>query len=309
MRLTTPATDVETAVRPHVAVVERVAEHRAEHEHQSHERVEQTVDRPFQRGSRVPEGACLADDPGGEALRPHSAHQVGPRALDGEHTGVDALAHPTGDRLGLSGQHRLVQSQVVGLQHLAVGNYLIARSQTHEIAGHDFPDRDLAGPAVAHHLCSRRDQQGQAVKGSLGADLLCDTDRRVGHDHAQEQGVAPVAERQRYHPEGTQDHVEHRQDIRPHDAPVGATTCLLGDRPQGRETGGRISLAEPALQRLSRVQECREERPAPGSAPRASRGPRHSPAGHGAAARMLASQASGCPGCWSARSARRRDLP
>ena len=76
----------------HVAVVERVAEDRAEAEHQAHEAVQEPVDRALQRRTRVAEGARLAGEARGEAVDTDGGDLVGAGALDGERAGAHRFA-------------------------------------------------------------------------------------------------------------------------------------------------------------------------------------------------------------------------
>jgi len=67
------------------AVVQRVAEHGAEPEHQPHRHVEQAVDGPLERRARVAKSPCRAGDARREAP-PDRGDPVGAGALDDERT-------------------------------------------------------------------------------------------------------------------------------------------------------------------------------------------------------------------------------
>src|SRR5450759_2895642 len=69
----------------------------------------------------MPERARLADDLGREAVPADGAHDIGAGALDGERAGAHALAGLARDRLGLPGEDRLVEPQLVGLDESPVG--------------------------------------------------------------------------------------------------------------------------------------------------------------------------------------------
>ena len=113
--MTTPAVEVATAVCSRdVAVIERVAEHRAEDDDQRDERVEQAVDRSLERRARVAERARLAGDPRGEAVLADGRDPVGAGALDDERARPDLVADGAARRLRLAGQDRLVEPQVGG---------------------------------------------------------------------------------------------------------------------------------------------------------------------------------------------------
>ena len=147
---------------------------------------------------------------------------VGAGPLDHERAGQDRVSGEMTGRLGLAGQHRLIEVKIGRREKRPVRDQLIAGLHDHDIVDDELLGRQRASLIIAPHPRRRRDQQREAIECPLRSHLLDDPDRRVGHDDAEEQGVARIPEDQRQRPEDGQDEVEHSQDIGPDDARVGS---------------------------------------------------------------------------------------
>lgn len=146
---------------------------------------------------------------------------VGARARHHEaarhHRRADALV----DRVGLTGQQRLVDLERGGLFDLAVDHDLIAGTELDQIVQDHLAGRDLLGEAVAAHGRLGLADDRQLVQGPLGPDLLDDADRAVGHDEQPEHAVDDRARRQNEQEQHTENGIDTGEDIRAND---------LGDR-------------------------------------------------------------------------------
>ena len=74
------------------------------------------------------------------------------------------VAERARDRVGLAGQHRLVELQRARLEQAAVGDHLLARLEPDRVALDDVVDRHRDRLAVAQHAGARGDEQRQAVE-------------------------------------------------------------------------------------------------------------------------------------------------
>ena len=120
------------------------------------------------RRRREPRAAAVVSD-GGRGKRAG--------ALDHKRPRQDLIGDIAQHRLALTGEVGLVQRQAIALHQRAVGDHLIAGHDPHEIAHHDLVDRHLTWCPVADHGRPRRDERGQFVQRTLGADLLKRPDR------------------------------------------------------------------------------------------------------------------------------------
>ena len=177
-----------------VTVIQRVAQQQPEADHQDDQGIQQSVHRALQRRARVTERAGLAGHARCVAVGADRLHLKRARALRHERPRAHLLTDRVRDRLGLAGQDRLVQTQVAGRDQPPVGHQLVAGLDQQDVADDHLADGDQAHGAVPSHPRLRRNEQREAVQRALGPHLLGDADRRVGHDHAEEQSVAPIAE-------------------------------------------------------------------------------------------------------------------
>ena len=158
--------------------------------------------------------------------------------------GQDLVALALGHLVALAGEDRLVERERPCRDHAPVGDDLVAGLQVEGVAHHHLVHRQLGQLAVAPGVGLGRREQRQAVEGALGAHLLEDPDRRVGDDHAAEEGVAGVAEDQHQHQQRAQDEVEHREGVRPDDVPVAAAAARRRPRRRGLEARARLGRGE-----------------------------------------------------------------
>ncbi len=182
-----------------------------------------------------------------EAVAADGAHPVRAGPLHDERPGANLLANGAPRGLRLAGEDRLVEPQIGGREQLPVGRDLIARLEQRDILDEDVLDGHRPHAPVAPDPRVRGDEQREPIQGALGADLLGDADGGVGDDHAEEQRVAPVAERERQHPEAGEDRVEDGQHVGPHDARVRTAGALRLRASADPQPTGRLVVAQPAL--------------------------------------------------------------
>ena len=129
-------------VQRRVPVPERVPEHDAERHHHGDEHEQELVQGALERRARVAEGARLARQPRGVAVRADRGDRVGADALDRERSGAHGVAGLARDRLGLAGEDRLVDAQRFRLLERAVGDDLVAGADPDEIADDELLHRN-----------------------------------------------------------------------------------------------------------------------------------------------------------------------
>src|SRR6266508_2155697 len=169
-------------------------------------------------------------------------------AGDNEAAGEDLLARALADRLGLAGQHRLVDLEPGRVQHLAVDHHLVARPDLQQVVEHDLADLDLALLAVAEHGRARRVDQLQPLQRPLGADLLDDAEQGVGHQHDPEQRVLDRPDHQDHRQQRPEQQVEAGDHVGADDLAVGPGGCLgdVVDEPP-RDAIGDLGAAQPRM--------------------------------------------------------------
>ena len=111
--------------------------------------------------------------------------RAGHHSAAAQHLVADGLH----DRVGLAGEQRLVDLEVVADEHLAVGDHLRAGAQLDDVVEHEFVHLHFVHRAVAHDVGPGRVDDAELVEHLLGAQLLDDADHAVGDDHATEQRV------------------------------------------------------------------------------------------------------------------------
>ena len=215
-------------------------EDRRQRDHHPHGQLQDAVDVALQRAEGRPRSLRLGRQPLGEALLAHglgavvavAGHAVGAR----EHP----VAHVADHVVGLAGQDRLVQREGHRVDHLAVGDHLVARLHADDVAGHHVVHPQRGELAVAPDPGPRRDQQGQPVERPLGPRLLDDPDQRVGDDDPAEEGVLVVAQGQDHGEQHAQDQVEEVEDVGPDDLQVGAAGARRLARPGLGQSPARL---------------------------------------------------------------------
>jgi hypothetical protein len=234
-------------------VPECVAEHHPERHHHCHEHEQELIQGALERRARVAEGARLARQPGGIALRANRGDRVGADALDRERPGAHVVARFARDRFRLTGEDRLVDAQRFRLLERAVGDDLVARTDPDEIADDELLHPDDPRLRVADHRRLRRHERAETVECTLRPHLLHGPDGGVGDEHAEEERVLPLPERKCRRAGDREDQVEDREDVGANDARVRAARATLPDRPAGSAARGSLRLGQAAVrQRLRR---------------------------------------------------------
>jgi hypothetical protein len=118
-------------------------------------------------------------------LGDHHPPGAGHHGAAAQHLVVRGLHH----RVGLAGEQRLVDLQVLAGQHDTVGDHLRATAQLHHVIEHQLVHLQLADGAVAHRVGTRGVDNTELVEHGLGPQLLHHTDDAVGDDHPAEQGI------------------------------------------------------------------------------------------------------------------------
>jgi hypothetical protein len=171
------------------------------------EHAAEAVDLAQQRrraGGHVGQHRIDAADLGGRA---GGHHQAGGLAVADQRAGIGHAAAVAQRRIGgdrvavlvhrhrFAGERRFIDAQVLHLQQPQVGRHAVARSQQHQIAGHQVGGIDVLAPAVAQHHRMRRQHRADRVQRRLGLALLDEADDGVDHHRGQQHaGVDPVAQ-------------------------------------------------------------------------------------------------------------------
>ena len=211
-------------------------ERAADRDHHQHQDPQQAVDVLLQRRERLAVALGLADELVGVGLGADLVGEVDPRAGDAERAGLDGVAGAPGDRVGLAGEHRLVELQPAGLGERAVGDDLLARAEPDRVAGDDVLDEQRALLAVPQHAGARGHEQGEPVELLLGPDLLQDPDPGVDQQDDREDQVRDLSGDDQGERERAQDQVEQRERVLADDRPVAAA---------GRRAHGGTAHGEP----------------------------------------------------------------
>jgi hypothetical protein len=189
---------------------------------------QQPVDAPDELGPGQREPPGLGGDGAGVGLGPDPGGLEAARPGHDDRAGQHLVAGPLVDRVGLTGQQRLVDLETGGDGDDAVGGHLVAGAHVDEVVEHHRFDRALDHGAVAHHPGEGGGEHGEAVEGALGPHLLDDPDGRVGHEDDPEERVPDVADREDDDEHRAEDGVEPGQYVRPDDLAVGAAGAIAG---------------------------------------------------------------------------------
>lgn len=182
-----------------------------------------------------------------------------PPCGDHEAAGHHGVAGPFQYRVGLAGEQRLVDLQVVGLGDRAVHDGLVAGAQLDEVAEDDLGGGDLGRDPVAAHRGFRLADHREAVQGLLGPPLLDDADAGVGDDHEAEEAVLDRRDEQHDQPEHADDQVEPGEDVGADDLADGAGRAdgyvvdLAAGDPLGDLGGGQPAWVHGRGGQLDRV--------------------------------------------------------
>ena len=186
----------------------------------------------------------------GVRLRAHPGGLVAARAGDHETARQQPVTSPLVHRLGLAGQQRLIGLQARAGAHHAVCHQLIARPQVDQITGHQLRYREFPRRTVADHPDPGSAEHRQPVERQLRAQLLPDTDHRIGDKHDPEQSVLRLAHDQDHRQQDAQDEVEPRHDVRAQDLahrPAGTLPARVPQPP--RAPLGNLRAAQTARPR------------------------------------------------------------
>ncbi len=150
------------------------------------------------------------------------------------------------DRVGLTGEHGLVDLQRAPLRDDGVGGHLVAGPEDQDVVEHHIRGRDLELLALAAHARPRGVQQSEAIELRLGAELLGASDDRVRERGEAEQRILPAAEQQKDEEATADDRVEEREHVGADDVPDAATRVRReGVRAPGGDALGDLRLREP----------------------------------------------------------------
>ena len=163
---------------------------------------------------------------GGVGVEPNLRRPVGAAAGHDERPAHDARADVLGFWVGLAGEQRLIDLEVVGLDHHPVDDHLVAGPDLDDVIDDDLVAVKGGEPTVAAHLRTRLTHHRQRVEGTFGPQLLDDPDRRVGDDEHAERGVDDRARADDDDEEHEQDRIDTGEDVRPHD--VGGAASAAG---------------------------------------------------------------------------------
>ncbi|GAA3096907.1 hypothetical protein GCM10020254_47760 [Streptomyces goshikiensis] len=150
---------------------------------------------------------------GGVGLAADLGGGEGAAAGDDEGAGHDGVAGLLQDGVGLAGEQGLVDLQAVGLADGAVDDDLVAGAEFDDVVEDDLGGGDLGGRAVAADAGFGLADDGEAVQGLLGAQLLDDADAGVGDDHVAEEAVLDRRDDEHDHPQDADDGVEPGEDV------------------------------------------------------------------------------------------------
>jgi hypothetical protein len=198
------------------AVLADEQERRRRHDRPRHV-LQDPVDAAAELRTRERESAGVLGDPRGVGVCAERADLRTSGAGDDERAAQRAVARRLDDRLGLTGQQRLVDLEPVADQHLTVDDHLVAGFQVEHVVSHDRRRRDARGLAVPDDRRGRRRQERQPVKRALGAKLLDDPDERVRNEYHAEQRVLKRPDDQDQHEHRAEQCVEPGEYVRAND--------------------------------------------------------------------------------------------
>ena len=244
--VTQPAVAVDTASRIGVLWTSQRGEQqrRDRHHHDDHQ-AQQAVDVALQRR----ELAALRTRGLGQRARVRVvADHVGPVDAspgDAEAAGPHLVAERPPDRVGLAGQHRLVELQRASLEQRSVRDHLLSGLEPDRVALDDALDRHRDGLAVADDARARGHEQRQPVELPLGPQLLEDADRRVDDHDPDEQQVRELAHGDERDREPDQDQVEQRERVLADDRARRAARALVLDGSARIQAALRLGVTQP----------------------------------------------------------------
>ena len=141
------------------------------------------------------------------------------RAAAGHHETArhHLVARVLGDRVGLTGEQRLVDFEVGLLDDVTVDDDLVARPELDDVVEHHLAGQSRLGPGLPAHQRFRQSDDRELVQGLLRAQLLDDADRAVGDDQQPEGTVDHRPGRQHDDQQHAEDRVDPGEDVGTHD--------------------------------------------------------------------------------------------
>jgi hypothetical protein len=158
--------------------------------------------------------------------------------------------------LGLTGERRLLDTEVGGLDQAYIGGHPVAGLQAHHVPGHQLLGIDPGPAPVPAHLRVEGEHLPDPLERLVGLALLHEADQRVDHDHAEDHArVDPMAEKRGDHHRHQQDVDQDVVEVLP-DALEQALTRLLGEPvgSLGVEASSRLLHGEAAGRRAELIE-------------------------------------------------------
>ena len=195
----------------------RVDDQQARRDQQVGDELQDLVDAAAQFGFHQRELAGFLGQLGGVGFPADLGGAVGTAARDDEAARHHLVAGILGDRVGLTGEQRLVDFQVGLLDDVAVDDDLVAGPEFDDVVEHHLAGQPRLGPGLPAHQRFRLPHDGELVEGLLGTELLDDADRAVGDDQQPEGAVDHRPGRQHDDQQHAEDGVDPGEDVGPHD--------------------------------------------------------------------------------------------
>ncbi len=196
------------------------------------------------------EAPGVALQPLGERIPAHVGHPHDPVAGDDHAAGQDGIAGVLLDRQGLTGEEGLVDLEPGIDLDVPVRDHLVPRVQLEHVVDHHRLDGQFDGLTLPDGVGGGSGEDGQAVEGPLGPQLLEDTGDGVDHHHDGEDAVLDGPHDEDDDEEHAEDGVEPGGHVGPQDLghrPAGGRVRHVG--PAVRQPGSHLLEAQPDLGR------------------------------------------------------------
>ena len=132
-----------------------------------------------------------------------------------------------GRRQALAREARLVHRQAPRLEQARVGRDGVARREHQQIARHQLRGRHGLQNTGTNRECERLHRAGERLDGLLGLRLGDIAERRIDHDHGQDdERVGQTAGEHRHHGRGTEQRHRQRAELAEKHAKLGAQRRL-----------------------------------------------------------------------------------
>ena len=124
------------------------------------------------------------------------------------------------DRLGLTGERRLLNPQVDGFQQAAIRRYQVPRLKQDDVAGHQFRRGNLLDHTVATNLHHRHRHALEGGHCFLGPVLLTEAQQRIeNHDDSDNRRIRSFTHHAGHNGRHDQDHDHDTRELLPQNAP------------------------------------------------------------------------------------------